>query len=261
MKSMNDGRHLILTDVHGNIGALETALENVRFDEERDLLTSLGDVIDRGQHSRECMKFFARLAEAGRSPTMIAGNHEALLIEALLGDASSLDHWLSASFGATATLRSYGFDPSRISTAGDVLRVDGKPIRTRWDVEDFLLQVFGERHLSLLRMSKRSEWLEDFYPGVPAFLCHAGLTAGVPIKDTSPRQLVWGDGRWIRHRTSHPEPAVIIYGHHHGDKVIMRHKGICLAVEGEVAVLSCEDHVVTTSDGELIEIDRDRLGV
>jgi hypothetical protein len=263
----NKTRHLVLADVHGNISALEAALSNIGYSESTDILINLGDTIDRGKHTKECLEFFAGLRDRGRTVVMLAGNHEALLIEALQGNISSLDMWLSAGFGSRATLSSYHFDAGRIATAGSALRVDGKQIRRDQDVEEFLLNVVGERHLALIQLSERSYYLKNMYdpgiesPGVDAFLCHAGLTSGLRISETSPRRLVWGDEDWIRRRVDHPEPLLIIYGHWHGDRPVIRHKGICLAIEGGVAVMSVEDHVIVTNDGELIEIRREWLGI
>jgi serine/threonine protein phosphatase 1 len=112
--SSNGFRHLILTDVHGHLSALEKALGHVNFDENSDVLICLGDTIDRGSHTRECMERFASLREHGHSVVMLAGNHDALLIEALQSNVSSLDMWLAEGFGSGATLSSYGFDPTSV---------------------------------------------------------------------------------------------------------------------------------------------------
>ena len=254
-------RHLIMADIHGNIEALETALANIDYSADSDILINLGDTIDRGNHTKECVELFAHIKDIGRNPVILAGNHEALLLEALQGNIASLDMWLSAGFGSYATLRSYGFDPLRIDTAGSVLRVDGMQIRQDQDVEEFLLEVFGGRHLALLRRSIRTLIIKDIFPGIDGFLCHAGLTLGTRISDTSPRRLVWGDVAWVQRRTDHPERLVVIYGHFHGHRPVIRYKAICLAIEGGVAIMSIEDHGIVTSDGERIEIQRDWLGI
>jgi serine/threonine protein phosphatase 1 len=225
------------------------------------VLVVLGDTIDRGAHTKECLEFLARLREKGREPVLVVGNHELLLLDALRGDVQSLDTWLTPGFGSEATLRSYGFDPTRIGTLGTVLRIDGKAVRSQEDVERSLLDLLGERHLALLKRSRTSVTLTDFYPGVDAFCCHGGLTPGLTIGETSRSQLAWGSEAWIKRRTAHPENLVIVHGHFHGGTVIVRHKALCLAIEGAVAVLSCEEHVIATSRGELIEIRRETLGV
>ena len=254
-------RHIILTDVHGNLPALEKALGHINFNEDHDVLICLGDTIDRGSHTRECMERFASLREHGHSVVMLAGNHEALLIEALQGNVPSLDMWLAEGFGSRATLSSYGFDLGRIDMSGSVLSVDRRQIRTAEDVEQFLLGVFGERHLALIRRSGRTMLLKDVYPGVDGFLCHAGLTCGMRIRDTSPSRFVWGDVAWVQRRPDHPERLIIIHGHFHGGRPIIRRKAICLAIEDGVAIMSLEERLIVTSAGERIEIRREQLGV
>ncbi len=249
--------HIIVSDVHGDAGALERALSNIGYSEESDILMSLGNIIDGGRFSKECLEVFARAGDRGRNPVLIARNHEWLLLRALLGYVSDL----GPAFGSQATLASYGYDVSRIDLFGNVLRVDGKPIRTAEDVEEFLAEVFGERHLSLLRTSTTRVIFKQFYDGLDGFLCHAGLIWGVPVTETAPSSLVRGDERWVRQRTHHRERLVIIHGRWHAESVVVRCKAICLALSNAVAAMSTNEHIVATSDGRMIEIDRQQLEI
>ncbi|TDU22737.1 serine/threonine protein phosphatase 1 [Chromohalobacter marismortui] len=75
------GRDFIVGDIHGQLALLYGQLEAVGFDYQRDRLFSVGDLIDRGADSLQCLSlalepwFFA-----------VRGNHEMLAHDALLGE-------------------------------------------------------------------------------------------------------------------------------------------------------------------------------
>lgn len=71
------GRVFVLGDLHGMSHALDRLLEQADFDPARDLVWSLGDLIDRGPYSERCLDlldlpWFRALR----------GNHEQLLLDA-----------------------------------------------------------------------------------------------------------------------------------------------------------------------------------
>lgn len=70
------GRDFIVGDVHGMFSMLDNLLTAVAFDEERDRLFSLGDLIDRGPASQRAYEFL-------QQPWFFAvrGNHEQLAID------------------------------------------------------------------------------------------------------------------------------------------------------------------------------------
>ncbi|MBD3612814.1 MAG: metallophosphoesterase, partial [Hydrogenovibrio crunogenus] len=71
------GRDFIIGDIHGHKKRLFKALESVNFDESKDRLFALGDLIDRGKNS------LAVLTMLYEKPWFysIRGNHEQMLIE------------------------------------------------------------------------------------------------------------------------------------------------------------------------------------
>jgi calcineurin-like phosphoesterase family protein len=265
-------RHLVVTDVHGNYGAFMKTLAFMKFHESEDIVISLGDLMDRGKQTKECLEFFAGLKDRGYHPILISGNHEIILMEALLSNdrnALTIEMWLSRDYGFLQTLWSYGFDPARINLGGDgPLKVDGKEIRTTQDVEEFLLKIFGARHLDLIRHHQRSLYYRNLWPNVDALMCHAGLTSGMRISELSHRRLTMGDEQWMHRRKGdvnqaldHPPNLVIIHGHWHGRQPTFGDRAINLAIQNGVAILSCEEHIVVTSDGEIIEVKPEWLGV
>lgn len=74
------GRDFAVGDIHGHFSRLQTALAAVGFDTAVDRLFSVGDLVDRGPQSAQCLEwleqpwFFA-----------IQGNHEALAIQHVQG--------------------------------------------------------------------------------------------------------------------------------------------------------------------------------
>jgi len=70
------GKDYIVGDIHGCLTLLLRLLDAVNFDKSRDRLFSVGDLIDRGPHSLECLYLSA-------SPWFYAvqGNHELLLLD------------------------------------------------------------------------------------------------------------------------------------------------------------------------------------
>lgn len=74
------GRDFVVGDIHGEFDLLMSGLGAVQFDEERDRLFSVGDLIDRGPESLKCLElilepwFFA-----------VVGNHEDMMFENVLG--------------------------------------------------------------------------------------------------------------------------------------------------------------------------------
>lgn len=77
------GRDFIVGDLHGCYDALETELNRVNFDDTKDRLFSVGDLIDRGPDSLKC-------AELIYEPWFhaVQGNHERMAFTAMLNIAS-----------------------------------------------------------------------------------------------------------------------------------------------------------------------------
>lgn len=86
------GRDFVVGDVHGMFPALRELLALARFDEERDRLFSVGDLIDRGPDSRGALEWLAK-------PWFhaVRGNHEQLLLDS--DDPSVRDLWIQHNGG------------------------------------------------------------------------------------------------------------------------------------------------------------------
>jgi len=100
------GRIFVATDIHGQYSQLMLALEHAGFS-DADRIISLGDLIDRGEQSREVMEFFLSRKRSGRYDIHLRGDHEQIVLDALTGDIKARRQWLEI-FGGMDTLRSYG---------------------------------------------------------------------------------------------------------------------------------------------------------
>jgi hypothetical protein len=245
-------RHLIFSDCHGQHAALQAALKNARYNPVKDVLISLGDLVD-GKQTREAVEF-CRTNQA----TLLVGNHEAQLIEALSGNVKALVQWVLAMDG-TLTMQSYGFDPSRVGTRGDWVQWDGKQLESVQDVRDLLIEIFGVVHLDYLFGRPQYHMIiKQFYPGVDAFLSHAGAVMGKRLDELEDWQRVWGDSSVEADKTgwSHKERVISVYGHFHNARPVIGPKRINVALYHGVSVLSLEEHKIYTYDGQAIDIDR-----
>ena len=93
------GRDFFVSDLHGQHALLMKELAKVAFDEGRDRLISVGDLVDRGPDSAACLDLVTR-------PWMFAvrGNHEQMMLDflALDGDERGRygDYWCDYNGGA-----------------------------------------------------------------------------------------------------------------------------------------------------------------
>jgi serine/threonine protein phosphatase 1 len=155
-------------DVHGRLDLLRRLLATLEADAAGPApsavrIVFLGDLIDRGPHSRQVLELVRLLQR--RDPTRIvalAGNHEDLLLASVRGDAGAQRAWLRT--GGDATLRSYRLDPADFAVLSAAER--GRLLR----------QAVGADMLAWLESLPLS-WRSGDY-----FFCHAGVRPGVALK-------------------------------------------------------------------------------
>ncbi len=78
------GRLLAIGDVHGCYCPLKTMLEEQLKLKKEDRLILLGDYIDGGTQSKEVLDYIMRLIEDGYQLIPLLGNHEDMLLKALI---------------------------------------------------------------------------------------------------------------------------------------------------------------------------------
>jgi serine/threonine protein phosphatase 1 len=92
-------RTFCLGDTHGNYKGLMQCLERSEFDYENDTLISLGDIVDRGPESFECIEELLKI----KNLIAIKGNHD----ETFLNWINTGKHDLGFFHGAPETFKSY----------------------------------------------------------------------------------------------------------------------------------------------------------
>ena len=76
---MNYKRILAVGDIHGMYDKLIALMDKVQFNPDEDLLIFLGDYIDRGQQSLECLDYVMNLQKQYPERVIcLKGNHEAM---------------------------------------------------------------------------------------------------------------------------------------------------------------------------------------
>jgi len=82
------GRDFVVGDIHGYYAELMQALEQVDFDFTRDRLLAVGDLINRGPDSYNCLQLVNESWFYS-----VQGNHERLMQLSLAGDESATQVW------------------------------------------------------------------------------------------------------------------------------------------------------------------------
>lgn len=83
------GRDFVIGDLHGCYDHLMLLLEYVQFDQQNDRVFSVGDLIDRGPKSLECLQLLDQPWFAATK-----GNHELMMEESSISDLHKR-HWFS----------------------------------------------------------------------------------------------------------------------------------------------------------------------
>ena len=97
-------------DIHGCFETFRELLHQLNFNTRNDSLILLGDLIDRGPHSKKIIDLVFKLQEAGADITCLRGNHEQMLLDSLL-DKEADEIWKKN--GGRATLHSFGVREGR----------------------------------------------------------------------------------------------------------------------------------------------------
>lgn len=94
-------RKFVMSDIHGHVDAARALLEHVEIDMSKDSLRFLGDYIDRGPNSYECIKLVQKYQRQGATAHM--GNHELMLLSWASGNLDSHMFYMN---GGEATVKS-----------------------------------------------------------------------------------------------------------------------------------------------------------
>lgn len=165
-------RRIVIGDVHGQYNGLMTLLEAIAPNTE-DRVYFLGDLIDRGPHSAQVVKFVQE-----NSYDCILGNHEQMLLESFADGEiqhAILQGWLYS--GGQATLSSY---PNGRISLDDLDWMETLPIYL--DLGDI-------------------------------WLVHAGIHPEIPLDEQTADQLCWVRGEFHSISQPYFANKLIITGH------------------------------------------------
>lgn len=95
LSANSSGRDFIVGDLHGCYGALVSALDKLGFRSDVDRLIAVGDLIDRGPNSLECLSLLDQ-----HWFHSVRGNHEQMMIDAVLRPSNTTaQQWLGSGGG------------------------------------------------------------------------------------------------------------------------------------------------------------------
>ncbi len=200
-------------DIHGCFDKLMKLEERIRADAgglgADAMIIVLGDIVDRGPHSKQVIDHLMAPPEDGLQRLVLAGNHEAKMVEFL--DRPAWNHvWLQ--FGGMETLGSYGIDAG----AWMAKRLKRKMISAE------LAARFPAEHTRFLR---ERPFVLRF--GTLVFV-HAGIDRARPLVDQAERDLLWRRPDPYEDGPEKEGGLVVVHGHTPGLEVFVSPRRINL---------------------------------
>ena len=160
-------RILAVGDIHGMYGKLIALMEKVKFDPAQDLLIFLGDYIDRGPQSLECLDYVMNLYKQHPECVIpLLGNHEAMCINYY--EYENHRRSLMDNFGKQMVL--VWLDNGGVDTHRQFKKLKKYELQKR---------------LRWMRMLSNHYQIGDYY------FCHAGIQPYIPLKKQRESDLLW----------------------------------------------------------------------
>jgi len=184
-------------DVHGMDAMLAEAHRRIAADlaarpSGDHRIVHVGDYVDRGPDSAAVIERLAWRKEQDPRTVCLMGNHDALMLAFLADPIGAGPDWLRN--GAGATLRSYGVDPSSVTSIDDLPAL-----------HEALIQALPAAHRAFLERLNLSARVGGF------FFCHAGIRPGIPLGAQSSDDLIWIREPFLESDDDHG--AVVVHGH------------------------------------------------
>lgn len=171
----------VCSDIHGHFNEWMKLIETCKIDlENGDRFFILGDIIDRGPHSKACVDYALHLK--ARYPDQVIylmGNHEQMMLQFLQTDPANEMHFLAygerwTRNGGLATINAY---------LGNIPEA-----KTTYETLQFVQNEFHIQHPDTIEQLSKLPYYhltEDF-----AFV-HAGFQTNIPLKEQDPFQMAW----------------------------------------------------------------------
>ncbi|MBQ9698801.1 MAG: serine/threonine protein phosphatase [Acidaminococcaceae bacterium] len=180
-------RILAVGDIHGMYKMLTSLMEQVQFNPEEDLLVFLGDYIDRGLQSLECLDYVMGLnIKYPERVVALKGNHEAMCI--------NYYHYEGKSFG----FMQEGDDMQSI-----LVWLDNGGYETYKQFKTLKRAAFQKR-LRWMQKLPACFRMDEYY------FCHAGIQPYIPLEKQREKDLLW-IRKWFY--TMYSGKETIVVGH------------------------------------------------
>jgi serine/threonine protein phosphatase 1 len=196
---------IAIGDIHGQSEALRDLLVQILPElRQEDTLVFLGDYIDRGPHSRECVDQIIRLKAESPCPVItLLGNHEQWMLRSL--NDPTRHSWLIG-MDALETIKNYSEEAaSQIAKALD-----------EYGARLFTMRIALPYHLFLHAMPREHlEFflhLETYYREDGIICVHGGVDLEGIVDPVDVNTCVWGPSGFPEEYSG--EDAVV-YGHRH----------------------------------------------
>ena len=228
---------IAIGDIHGELEALTDLLARVEPElSSGDTVVFLGDYIDRGPRSKECIdRILDFWASTSAEVVALLGNHEEWLLRTL--DDPRRHSWLLA-MDVFPTIESYSPEAAAAiraaaAEAGGRLYTEKPPLPYQ-----LFFDAMPPAHRAFLQGLRAYVETDDV-------LCvHGGIDVRAgPPNQQSAKSLVWGTARF---QTEYDGPAWLVYGHWHN--TTLDDSGRCLpAVIGRTIGIDTIEHGVLTA--------------
>lgn len=198
-------RAYAIGDIHGRLDLLDKLLTEIDRDDatrpqKETQLIFLGDLIDRGPHSKQVLDRVIELGRTNRKCIVIRGNHEASLLQGLFENPRILPQWLR--HGGFETAESYGLSRGQIMSAKGA------------NLQHLLLSAIPESHLKFLSDTVTQVRFGDY------LFVHAGVRPGVPLDQQKPEDLMWIRSAFLESQADFG--CTIVHGHTISETAIIR---------------------------------------
>lgn len=163
-----------ISDIHGCYDELMKLIEKIKYNPDSDTIYVLGDVIDRGSKSVECLRYIKKT----KGVHLLIGNHEQMMLDYYAGKDQYGD-W---------------YDNGGLAVEEQLAGID------KTEFEKILAYLHKRPYYKTVKVNGRR-----------FFLSHAGLNLGTPFKHQPKDALLWSRDRFFRSEAI--KGYVCVFGH------------------------------------------------
>ena len=188
-------------DIHGRADLLQELHSRIESDaanfDGSSSVVYMGDLIDRGMHSREVVDELLDSPLQGFDSIYLMGNHEQTLLD-FLQHPRAASGWLD--WGGRETLLSYGLNVPMQFNRDEVE-----------ELRDAFQDALPQRHLAFYESMQMMHVSGDY------LFVHAGIRPGKTLQEQSNEDLLWIRQDFTESRRQHDH--VVVHGHTISDEV------------------------------------------